>query len=83
MASPDNKLVSVSEACDIAGCTDGWIRHLLREGRLGGFQVNGWTWMVNRCDAVALRESLSSRSNAAKQAKPSKPSPKRGSRKSA
>ena len=82
MASPDNKWVSVSEACDLAGCTDGWIRHLLREGKLGGFQVNEWTWMVSRADAVALRENLSSRSNAAKE-KPSKPTPKRRPRKSA
>lgn len=82
VASPDNKWVSVSEACELAGCTDGWIRHLLREGKLDGFQVNEWTWMVSRADAVALRESLSSRSNAAKE-KPSKPTPKRRPRKSA
>lgn len=82
MASPDNKWVSVSEACELAGCTDGWIRHLLREGKLDGFQVNDWTWMVSRAQAVALRGSLSSRSNAAKD-KPSKPSQKRRPRKSA
>lgn len=82
MASPDNKWVSVSEACELAGCTDGWIRHLLREGKLGGFQVNEWTWMVDRAEAVALRKHLSSRSNAAKDKSP-KPTPKRGSRKSA
>jgi hypothetical protein len=76
VASPDNKWVSVSEACDLAGCTDGWIRHLLREGKLSGFQVNEWTWMVDRAEAVALRKNLSSRSNAAKD-KPSKPAPKR------
>lgn len=76
MASPDNKWVSVSEACELAGCTDGWIRHLLREGKLGGFQVNEWTWMVDRAEAVALRKNLSSRSNAAKD-KPSKPATKR------
>ncbi len=76
MASPDNKWVSVSEACELAGCTDGWIRHLLREGKLGGFQVNEWTWMVDRAEAVALRKNLSSRSNAAKD-KPSKPASKR------
>jgi hypothetical protein len=82
VASPDNKWVSVSEACELAGCTDGWIRHLLRERKLDGFQVNEWTWMVSRADAVALRESLSSRSNAAKE-KPPKPTPKRRPRKSA
>jgi hypothetical protein len=76
VASPDNKWVSVSEACDLAGCTDGWIRHLLREGKLGGFQVNEWTWMVDRAEAVALRRNLSSRSNAAKD-KPAKTAPKR------
>jgi hypothetical protein len=82
VASPDNKWVSVSEACELAGCTDGWIRHLLRQGKLDGFQVNDWTWMVSRAQAVALRGSLSSRSNAAKD-KPSKPSQKRRPRKSA
>lgn len=82
MASPDNKWVSVSEAVGIAGCTDGWIRHLLRTGRLNGFQLNEWTWMVDRQDCVELRKSLSSRSNAAK-GKGDKPGPKRGSRKSA
>ena len=76
VASPDNKWVSVSEACELAGCTDGWIRHLLREGKLGGFQVNEWTWMVDRAEAVALRKNLSSRSNASKD-KPSKPASKR------
>lgn len=82
MASPDGKWVSVSEACGLAGCTDGWIRHLLREGKLTGFQLNDWTWMVDKAEAIALRGSLSSRSNAAKQ-KPTRPGGKRGSRKSA
>lgn len=82
MASPDGKWVSVSEACDLAGCTDGWIRHLLREGKLGGFQLNEWTWMVDRAEAAALRRRLSSRSNAAK-GKDAKAGSKRGSRKSA
>lgn len=86
MASPDGKWVTVSEAVDLAGCTDGWIRHLLREGKLAGFQLNEWTWMVDRAGAIALRQHLSSRSNAAKQkaAKTAaKQAPKRGSRKSA
>lgn len=82
MASPDGKWVTVAEAVDLAGCTDGWIRHLLREGKLAGFQLNEWTWMVDRAGAVALRHLLSSRSNAAKQ-KAAKASAKRGSRKSA
>lgn len=82
MASPDGKWVTVAEAVDLAGCTDGWIRHLLREGKLAGFQLNEWTWMVDRAGAVALRQHLSSRSNAAKQ-KAAKASAKRGSRKSA
>lgn len=82
MASPDGKWVSVAEAVSIAGCTDGWIRHLLRTGKLKGFQLNEWTWMVERQGCVELRKNLSSRSNAAK-GKAAKPTAKRGSRKSA
>ena len=62
LATPDNKWVSVAEACEIAGCTEGWIRYLLREGKLAGIQFNGWTWMIERKGAVALRCTLSARS---------------------
>ena len=73
MATPDNKYVSVAEACRLAGCTDGWIRVLLREGKLGGFQLNGWTWLIERRDAIALRATLSARSNGKREPKPAQP----------
>lgn len=73
MATPDNKYVSVAEACDLAGCTDGWIRHLLREGKLSGIQFNGWTWMIDRKEAVALRSTLSARSIGSRDTRPARP----------
>ena len=64
MSSPDKSWVSVREAVDISGCTDGWVRHLLREGKLDGWKVNEWTWLVSRSGAESLRGTLSTRANA-------------------
>jgi len=73
VATPDNKYVSVAEACDLAGCTDGWIRHLLREGKLSGIQFNGWTWMIDRKEAIALLSTLSARSIGSRETRPAQP----------
>ena len=73
MDTHDNKYVSVAEACDLAGRTDGWIRHLLREGKLSGIQFNGWTWMIDRKEAIALRSTLSARSIGSRDSRPAQP----------
>jgi len=77
MPTPDKKWVSVVEACEIAGCTDGWIRHLLRTQKLAGCQVNKWVWLVDRQAAVDLRGTLSSRSNAGRERRAATPTPRR------
>jgi len=73
VATPDNRWVSVIEACDLAGCSEGWIRHLLREGKLPGIQFNGWTWMIDRKEAIALRSTLSARSIGSRETRPAQP----------
>lgn len=77
MPTPDQKWVSVAEACEIAGCTDGWVRHLLRSGKLEGCQVNDWVWLVDRKAAERLRGTLSSRSHAGRQRRSASPAPRR------
>lgn len=77
MPTPDQKWVSVAEACEIAGCTDGWIRHLLRSGKLDGHQVNQWMWLVDKKAAERLRSTLSSRSHAGRERRASSATPRR------
>lgn len=69
MASPDKEYLSVAEAADAAGCTEGWIRLLLGRGELEGWKANERAWMVNATAARALRGSLSPRSLGQRQAK--------------
>lgn len=40
--------VSVGEAAEILGCTEGRIRQLLRDHELAGQKVNERAWIINR-----------------------------------
>ena len=72
------KWVSVAEACDLAGCSGGWRRHLLREGKLpSSIRLDGWTWMIDRQDAINLRSTLSARSIGSRESKPAQPRKRR------
>lgn len=66
MASPDKTWLTVEEAVALIGCTDGWVRHLLREGKLEGWRAGERAWLVRRESALQARAGLSSRSNAKK-----------------
>ena len=66
MASPDKEWLTVEEAVALIGCTDGWVRNLLRKGTLEGWRAGGRAWLVRRESAVQARAGLSSRSNAKK-----------------
>jgi len=81
--TPDGKWCSVTEACGIAGCTDGLIRLRLREGRLEGWKANERAWMVSVEGCRALRAELAPHSNArkAEAARASTSKPKRKRRK--
>jgi excisionase family DNA binding protein len=63
MASPDRKYVTVTEAVQIAGCTDGYIRRLLREEKLTGWRAGERAWLVELDSLMKLRGELSTRSN--------------------
>jgi excisionase family DNA binding protein len=63
MSSPDRQWITVAEAVEVAGCTDGYIRRLLREERLEGWRAGAHAWLVKREAAQELRSALSTRSN--------------------
>jgi len=83
VASPDKEWVTVAEAVDLAGCTEGYLRRLLCEGdsRLRGWKAGARAWLVNRADVLELRRHLTTRSNGRRHERTGKP--KRRTRKTA
>ena len=69
MASPDKEWVTITEAVEMAGCTEGYLRRLLiaEDPRLTGWKAGARAWLVRRADVIKLREGLSLRSNARKE----------------
>ena len=63
MSSPDHEWITIAEAVDAAGCTDGYLRRLLRQGRLEGWRAGERAWLVLRDAISELRGQLSTRSN--------------------
>jgi excisionase family DNA binding protein len=59
--------LTVSEAVDFMGCTDGWVRALLREGKLPGSRRIGLrVWLIPVKAAKEARDNLTTRANAKK-----------------
>jgi excisionase family DNA binding protein len=55
--------LTVAEAVEVMGCTEGWIRHLLGEGKLPGARRIGLrVWLIPTAAAKAARDGLSTRS---------------------
>lgn len=83
MASPDKEWITVAEAVDLAGCTEGYIRRLLGENdkRLRGWKAGARAWLVSREDILELRKSLTTRSVGRRESR--SPSPRRRPRKTA
>lgn len=55
--------LTVSEAVDVMGCTDGWVRILLREGRLrGARRIGQRIWLIPTSAAKEARAALTTRS---------------------
>jgi excisionase family DNA binding protein len=73
VASPDKTWLTVEEAVALIGCTDGWVRHLLREGKLEGWRAGERAWLVRRESALQARAGLTTRSNAKKAERDPKP----------
>lgn len=59
--------LTITEAVEYLGCTDGWVRHLLRTGsdtiKLDGRQIGKRLWLVNKASATRAREALTTRAN--------------------
>lgn len=79
VASPDKEWITVAEAVKLCGCTEGYIRRLLiaEDSRLTGWKAGERAWLVKRADALALKASLTTRSNLRKSERPAAPKPKR------
>lgn len=78
MATTDNEWLTVAEAVELMGCTDGWVRMLLRTGQLEGQKFGPRAWMVSRASALEQKTVLSKRSVGQRQA--AKPAKKPGKR---
>lgn len=54
--------LTVAEAVEFMGCTDGWVRMLLRSGRLQGKRLGERVWLIPLAAAKEAKANLSSRS---------------------
>jgi len=79
VASPDREWITVAEAAALAGCTEGWLRLLLGDGRLAGWKAGARAWLIRRTDAEALKGTLTSRSVGRRDA-PKKPAKRKKTR---
>ena len=59
--------LTIAEAVQYMGCTDGWVRMLLRNKKLRGKQIGQRLWLVTRESAAEVRDSLTTRAKGKKQ----------------
>lgn len=65
--APENidgvEYLTVAEAVEVMGCSEGWIRHLLGEGKLpGARRIGQRIWLIPAQAAKAARDGLTTRS---------------------
>lgn len=77
VASPDKEWMTVAEAAKAAGCTEGWVRLLLGDGRLKGWKAGARAWLIHKTDVEALKRTLTIRSVGRREAKPSTSKPRK------
>jgi hypothetical protein len=62
--------LTIAETVEFMGCTDGWVRHLLRREEekpgsgLRGKRLGARLWLINLESAKQQREALTTRANA-------------------
>lgn len=56
------QFLTVPDAVERMGCTDGWIRMLIRTGRLPAQKINARCWLIPVEAADAAKATLTSRS---------------------
>jgi excisionase family DNA binding protein len=64
------KMLTVTEAAEHMGCTDGWVRMLLLQGRLVGRKFGERLWLIPFSAAEEAKASLSVRSVGKREQKP-------------
>jgi excisionase family DNA binding protein len=77
VASPDEEWLTVAETAKAAGCTVGWVRLLLGDGRLNGWRAGQRAWLVHKADAEWLKSTLTVRSVGRREVKPATPKPRK------
>ena len=60
---PAGKYLTVADAVDAMGCTDGWVRLLIRTGKLEAVQVGKRAYLIPERAVQAARDGLTTRSN--------------------
>jgi len=59
----DGEYLTVAEAVEVMGCSEGWVRALLGEGKLpGARRIGQRVWIIPAAAAREARENLSTRS---------------------
>jgi excisionase family DNA binding protein len=58
--------LTVSEAVEFIGCTDGWVRVLCREGRLESRMLGKRLRLVTKVSAAQIRDTLTTRATGKK-----------------
>lgn len=58
--------LTIAEAVTYMGCTDGWVRMLLRNKKLRGKQIGQRLWLVTRESAAEVRDNLTTRAKGKK-----------------
>jgi excisionase family DNA binding protein len=58
--------LTVSEAVEFIGCTDGWVRVLCREGRLESRMLGKRLRLVTKASAAHIRDTLTTRATGKK-----------------
>lgn len=70
--------LTIDETVELMGCTGGWVRKLLRAGKLPGRKIGERCWLIPRPAAVEARDGLTVRSVGRREpAKPAKKTQKR------
>lgn len=55
--------LTVAEAVEVMGCSEGWIRHLLGEGKLpGARRIGQRVWLIPTQAAKQAKDALTTRS---------------------
>jgi hypothetical protein len=58
--------LTVAEAVEFIGCTDGWVRVLCREGKLASRMLGKRLRMVEKRSAAQIRDTLTTRATGKK-----------------